>query len=75
MDTDIARLEKELRDVKERLSAARRRAGSEVVGDYKFGAKDGSTPALVDLFGKKADLIVVTTWDRSASIARCGRMD
>lgn len=67
MNAEIERLEKELMDLKARLSEARRSAEPEPVGDYTLKRRDGTDVTLSSLFGEKDDLIVIHNMGRACS--------
>ena len=59
MNNEIEALSKELREVKARLSAARRRATPEPVEDCALRRADGSPVRLSELFGDSDELLVI----------------
>jgi predicted dithiol-disulfide oxidoreductase (DUF899 family) len=59
LSTEISRLEQEVMDAKERLTAAKRKLPPEPVADYTLRNPDGSEVRLSELFGDKQDLILI----------------
>jgi predicted dithiol-disulfide oxidoreductase (DUF899 family) len=62
---EIARLEEEVASLKEELAAARRGQEPEPVGNYTLHTKEGNPVTLRELFGDRADLIVVHNMGQS----------
>jgi predicted dithiol-disulfide oxidoreductase (DUF899 family) len=56
---EIARLEQELREKRERLIALKKQLAGEPVRDYTLKSQDGKSVRLSELFGKHDDLIVI----------------
>jgi predicted dithiol-disulfide oxidoreductase (DUF899 family) len=65
MTEEIAALEKEIFELREKLRKARASAAPERVSDYQFTRSDGSSVTLSELFGPSDDLIVVHNMGRS----------
>src|SRR3954453_24108420 len=61
---EIAEITKQIQDLKERLTEARRRRAPEPVKDYEFQNQDGSPVKLSALFGDKDDLLLVHNMGR-----------
>jgi predicted dithiol-disulfide oxidoreductase (DUF899 family) len=59
VDSEIDDIQKQIRDLKETLSEARRRRPVEPVSDYMLTGSDGIPVSLSALFGDKDDLIVI----------------
>lgn len=59
MTEEIIELEKQIYDLKQKLSVARRRFPKEPVKEYRFVSKDGQEMDFSSLFGEKQDLLVV----------------
>lgn len=61
---ELKALEAEMSALREKLTAARRRAGAMSVQDYTLRTIDGTPVKLSELFGDKRDLIVVHNMGR-----------
>ena len=64
MNEEIANLSRQIEDLKEKLSAARRRATPEPIQDYDLTSSTGEHVRLSDLFGDKDDLLVIHNMGR-----------
>jgi peroxiredoxin len=64
MNDEIASLTCQIEELKRRLSEARRRAEPEPIRDYELTGPTGEPVALSELFGDKADLLVVHNMGR-----------
>lgn len=68
MNSEIERLERELESAKERLLAARRAAAPGTLADYTLRwAGSGAPVRLSDLFGGKADMLVIHNMGHTCS--------
>jgi predicted dithiol-disulfide oxidoreductase (DUF899 family) len=65
MNAEIEQIEKQIQELKEQRSAARRRATPQPVKGYRFRRPDGTAVTLSELFGDKPDLIVVHNMGRA----------
>lgn len=62
---EVSMLEKQIHELKGKLSQARRRAAAEPVGEYEFrDATTGRAVSLAELFGEKDDLLVLHNMGR-----------
>jgi predicted dithiol-disulfide oxidoreductase (DUF899 family) len=67
MNDEIRQLEKEIYELKQKLSAARRLCQREEVRDYTFQGREGEAVTLAALFGDKTDLLVVHNMGKGCS--------
>ena len=58
-DKTVAKLEKQLVDIKKKLAAARQKCGKRPVEDYQLFDWNGGTVRLSDLFANKSELIMI----------------
>lgn len=65
MTPEIEQIEKQIVELKERLSAARRKAPPERISEYTLRRLDGTAVRLSELFGDKTDLLLVHNMGRS----------
>jgi predicted dithiol-disulfide oxidoreductase (DUF899 family) len=67
VDSEIDDIQKQIRDLKEKLTEARRRRPVEPVVNYELTGSDGIPVSLSTLFGDKDDLIVIHNMGRGCS--------
>jgi predicted dithiol-disulfide oxidoreductase (DUF899 family) len=67
VNDEIRRLETEIYELKQQLSAARRQYEREEVGNYTFQDREGAAVTLAALFGDKSDLLVVHNMGKDCS--------
>lgn len=65
MNAEVEQLEKQIHELKEKLTAARRTASPQTVKDYTLARPDGSAVKLSGLFAGKSDLIVIHNMGRA----------
>lgn len=59
MNEDLLALEKQIGELQQKLTLARRRLSREAVSDYVFEAPEGRQLRLSELFGGRKDLVVI----------------